>query len=997
MSRAAFGCLAAVFVVAFAAPPPARAQARLTGADLVGRVMDESAAVLPGANVTVVNRDTNLTRTAVGDSRGEFKVPALPPGTYKVTAQAQGFASQTRDGVTLQLGQTAEIEFLLKLSGTMEELTIVSESPMVDVTDTSVSSVVGQQQIENLPINGRNFISFSIITPGVTTDRTPQQGASATSGLSFTGQRARSNNIMVDGLDNNDVIVGAVRATFSQEAIREFQVVTDSYSAEFGKATGGVVNIVTKSGTNEFHGNAFWYFRDESLNAKDYFEKFDVLGNPVDRDKAPFSANQYGGTLGGPIRKDKTFFFVSFERQDMTASNFVNIDPAAAAILNRKGFPVETGAVPYDFKVWDLLGKMDHQWSPNSTLVFRANYSDTTNENIEPYGGIVARSRGAVQLRKDWSLSLSQTNVLSTRFVNEARLQVAHQDQKIDSLDPNCGGPCLADDQGGPTLEITGVASVGRQRFTPQPRKNTRYQLLETVSYFAGKHTAKAGIDFNDVNTPEGGSSLPLHFGGRYIFQALPAIPALGLPAPITALQALALDLPAAYVQGYGQPAASYGYKDFSIFVQDEWRISRKLTIKPGIRYQKQFWDDIPYDVSDVGGSRLTYTFPQDSNNFAPRISVAFDPTGRGRTSLHGAYGIYYDNQIAGLSGITKGINGESTGVRTLVLTFPASVAPWRTPTHRVPEPTAPYASLEIPIDPALETPWAQQAAVGIDQAFGQDFAASANFIWVRGKDQVGTIDYNPVIPSLGAGRRPNDVNGVRGTSASVLQYTTFGETWYRGLTLSLTKRLSHNYQFLVSYTYSKAEDNSTDFQSAFIPQNNGRGRNPADRLGLPLDFDPGLEKGPATHDQRHRFVLSGLYRFPLDFQLSTIITAASGRPFTPLAGADLNGDGNGGAFPPDRARTDPTSEASSVGRNSETMEKQIIVDLRLAKRVKISGSVAVDLIVEAFNLFNRTNFSEINNIFGTGAFPANPLPLYGHYEQTLAPRQIQLAAKLSF
>src|SRR5262249_50114475 len=196
MFRAAFRCLAAVFVVAFAAAPPARAPARLAGADLVGRVMDESAAVLPGANLTVVNRDTNLTRTAVGDARGEFKVPALPPGTYKVTAQAQGFASQTRDGVTLQLGQTAEIEFLLKLSGTMEELTIVSESPMVDVTDTSVSSVVGQQQIENLPINFRNFLGFSVITPGVTTDRTPQQGASATSGLSFTGQRARSNNIM---------------------------------------------------------------------------------------------------------------------------------------------------------------------------------------------------------------------------------------------------------------------------------------------------------------------------------------------------------------------------------------------------------------------------------------------------------------------------------------------------------------------------------------------------------------------------------------------------------------------------------------------------------------------------------------------------------------------------------------------------------------------------------------------------------------------------------
>ena len=177
-----------------------------------------------------------------------------------------------------------------------------------------MSTVVSQQFIDNLPINGRNFIGFSVITPGVSTDRTPQQGASATSGLSFTGQRARSNNIMVDGLDNNDPVVGAVRAVFSQEAIREFQVLTDSYSAEFGKASGGVVNIVTKSGTNTVHGNAFYYFRDKSLNAKNYFDQFDVFGNPVNLEKAPFNQQQWGATLGGPAKKDRSFFFASFER-----------------------------------------------------------------------------------------------------------------------------------------------------------------------------------------------------------------------------------------------------------------------------------------------------------------------------------------------------------------------------------------------------------------------------------------------------------------------------------------------------------------------------------------------------------------------------------------------------------------------------------------------------------------------------------------------------------
>jgi hypothetical protein len=222
-------------------------------------------------------------------------------------------------------------------------------------------------------------------------------------------------------------------------------------------------------------------------------------------------------------------------------------------------------------------------------------------------------------------------------------------------------------------------------------------------------------------------------------------------------------------------------------------------------------------------------------------------------------------------------------------------------------------------------------------------------------------------------------------------------------LTVSLNKRFSNNYQFMVSYTLSKAEDNSTDFQSAFIVQDNGRGRDPADPNGLPLGFDPDSERGPATHDQRHRFVFSGLYKFPWDVQLSTIVTAASGRPFNPLAGADLNGDGDGGAFPSDRARTNPNDPATAVRRNSGTLKSQVIVDLRLGKKFSFGKSAALEVMVEAFNLLDRTNFSEINNIFGRGAFPGDPQRdaqgrvTYGLYEQALPPRQVQLAAKVSF
>jgi hypothetical protein len=979
-------------------PQGLSAQARLTGADLQGTVTDATAGVLPGATVTVANVETGLVRTAVADQQGRYLAPALPPGTYRVSAVLDGFAPSTREGLVLVLGQLADVDFALTVAGG-ESVTVTDVGPVVDPRNTAVSTVVGSRQIESLPINGRNFISFSVITPGVTTDRTPQTGAAGTSGLSFGGQRARSNNIMVDGLDNNDLVVGAVRATFSQEAIREFQVLTNSYSAEFGKAAGGVVNIVTKSGTNDLHGNLFYYYRDESLNSKDHFEKFDVFGTRVNREKAPFSQNQWGATLGGPLRKDRTFFFLSFERADVQANNFVNIDPAAAAVLERAGFPVQLGNVPFNFEATEFLAKVDHQWSPNHSLALRGNFSDTTNENIEPWGGLVARSRGAVQLRKDWALSASQTDILSRSWVNEARIQFARQDQEINSLDPTCNGPCDLNDEGGPTLEVTGVALVGRQRFTPQPRLNDRLQVTETLSFFGGRHAVKAGLDFNYIDFKE--QALPLHFGGRYIFSSLPAIPGV-LPTPITAIQAVALGLPAAYVQGYGQAGTNYTYQDVSLFIQDEWRVSPKLTIKPGVRYQRQLWPKSNYTVSSVGDSSFSYDFPSDGDNVSPRVAVAWDPKGDGRTSIHGAWGLFYDNHITAIVGITRGINGRD-GVRTLVQTFPASLPAWRVPngSHKLPEPTTPYPSLVISIDPGLKTPWSQQAALGVDRALGE-FSVAANFVWVRGKHQLGSIDYNPTLPSLGAGRRPNDIGSRAGTSATVLQYTSYAESWYRGLTLSVSKRFTRNYQLLAAYTLSEAEDISTDFQSIF-PQDMGRGRDPNNLTGLPLGFDPLAEKGPASHDQRHRFVLSGLVRFPWDVQLSTIVTAASGRPYTALAGADLNGDGNGGGTPFDRARRTPADPGSSMGRNTETMEGQFNVDLRLTKRFKLGGTAALEAIAEAFNLLDRTNYSEINHIFGRGAFPNQPQTdaqgrvTYGLYEQALPPRQVQLALKLSF
>jgi carboxypeptidase family protein len=995
--------------------PCSTAQTRATGADIEGTVVDQVGGVLVGATVDVANLETNVVRRATSDMTGRFVVPALAPGRYAVTVTHEGFRPEKREEVPLFLGQSLTLEFSLQVAPISETVPVTADTPLIQVNRPQISSLISQRQIESLPINGRNFISFSVLAPGVAPDHTPQQGASMTSGLTFGGQRARANNIMVDGFDNNDVFVGAVRATFSQEAVREFEVLPNSYSAEFGKASGGVVNIVSKSGTNTMRGNAYLYFRDEALNSRSYFEKFDLFGTPVNLDKAPYNQQQWGGTLGGPLRQDRTFFFVSQERTDITDNRVVTIDPAAAAVLNGLGFPVQVGNVPLTVANTELLGKIDHHWVPTRNLVARFNYADVEREGIDDFGGSVARSRGTTQLRTDWALAASETDVWSARWLNELRTQVAHEHQAIDSLDAACGGPCTAPDQGGPTLEITGVASVGRQRFTPQLRLNTHLQVIDTVSYFNGPHHVKIGGEYNFISLPGSGNALPLHFGGRYIFSA---IPALGVGS---ALAGLTQGIPAAYVQGYGN--AYYPdnrYQDLSLFTQDEIKRGR-FVLNVGARYQRQFWGNATYSVSDVGGTTFTYPFKDDANNIAPRVGVAYALTRDAETSVHASYGTFYDNMVTAIRDVGMLINGSQTGVRTLVLAAPRAAIAWNAPGHRLSEAQVTtllggsFPSVAIAPSPSLKNGFTHQVVMGVDRRLASDTTLSVNGVFVRGFNLIGTIDYNPVLPAtLGAGRRPDDLScsanpaaacvngGIPGTSASVLQYTPFGESWYKGLTLSVNKRFSGRHQFQASYTLSKAEDSTADFQSNFIVQNSGFGRNPADKSGLPLGFDPNSERGLATQDQRHRLVVSGLYSLPHAFRLSGIVTAASGRPFTPLAGADLNADGNGGSFPPDRARVNPADESTAVRRDSATTAAQLSVDLRASRTFKVGSRATVEGIFEIFNLFNRANFYEDTNqssfaIFGTGAYPTSPLPTYGKYTLTLPPRQAQIAAKISF
>jgi hypothetical protein len=997
--------LAAALVAVVCLGSPAWAQTRATTADLALSVVDASGAPLPGATVTVTNADTGISRSGVTSADGRRVLPALSLGSYRVRIELNGFRPEARD-VTVRLGTLSALDVTLQLLSVQQRVDVLEPAPLVDVNRTVVATVIGERQIDQLPIDRRDYISFATLAPGVSTDRTPNQGTTQSSGLAFSGQSARANNITVDGLDNNDDAVGGVRALFSQDAVREFQVLVSSYSAEFGRASGGVINIVTRSGTNERHGGLFGFFRDRSLNSRGRFDDFDAAGRQVDLPKAPFEQQQFGFTFGGPIRRNRTFAFGSIERLSTEDSAAVTIDDKTpishpvlavvlgtpADILRKAGFPVETGAVPFSVRSTTALAKVDHAFSGSKSLSVRFNVADGFNGNSQPFGGTVARSRGGLMDNRDYMVAGALNTVHQNRIVNEFRALVAHRDQVIQALDPACGGPCAGEDQGGPAVEVSGVASVGRYPLAPQPRLNVHYQFVDTIGLDIGRHHVKSGIDVNVFANRR--SSLPLQFGGQFVFVNIPATLArtLGFPTAVSSIQAVALGLPAAYVRGYGDSMVRQTFKDVSLFAQDDWQARPDLTIRLGLRYQRQIWP---------GAARTVLGYPGDyrvpaGNHIAPRLGVAWDPKRNGRLSLHGSYGLFFANQFNAPVGSSAIVDGRD--LRVVLVPTAVAIAAWKLPDRRLSTAAlGQYPSQTLAIDPNYAAPYTHQVSVGVNSEMGRNVSVAVSGVFVKGNRYVGLIDYNPIEPSLGPNRRALDVNGVAGTSSGVNQYTSWGESWYRGLLVSVTRRFSQSSQVLASYTLSKAEDSISDFFGN-PSQSQGHGRNPADLTGLPLGFDPSLERGPSLQDQRHRLSVSGTYDLPHQFHLAGILTAGSGRPYNIITGIDLNGDGDANTSPgPDRPRTNPADASTSIGRNAGRLPAEARLDLRLSRSLRLTNSARVTLMLDVLNALNRTNYTDINRVFGSGSYPSNPLPTFGQFTQAEAPRQVQVGARFSF
>lgn len=993
-------CLLLIFAIGY--QPVSAQSSGSTAASVTGFVKDTQGAVLPG--VTIIARDikTNLTREITTNEDGSFNITQIPPGNYEIKAIADGFTDKLIKA-SLSIGTTVLLNLSLQVAGSVD--VVIVQAPGVSVEGrTERATNIESDEINNLPINRRDFLDFTLTTAGVTPDRVSATGATATSGLSFNGQSARNNNVTIDGVDNNEPGNGTVRTTFSQDAVQEFQVIGTNFSAEFGRAIGGVINIVTKSGSNDIQGSIFNFTRNDRISARDAFSPF----------KPEFRQFQFGATLGGPIKKDKAFYFFSFERLSLKQNNIVSISDQIVKSVNALGFNVSAGPAPFSEARSNFLTRADYQVNANDRLFVRYSYGGIYNGAIQNFGGLRAATTGGILKLDDNTIAATNTYLNPhSNLINETRFVFTRRDQGIKPVDAL-----------GPQLNIfsdNGLVTVGRDPLLPQSSFTRFYEIIDNLTLNKGAHQVKAGIDMFLLRVPDNKLFTPVLFGGLAVFTPLDFSQALGIPGlpSFTAMEFLdpslrspaqlgflaaasgllparfpgfpagvplaQLPIPLTFLQGFGNARTSVGYNFFSAYVQDDYRVKPNLLIKAGLRYDRE---------------SIRFA-PTNSGNFSPRLAFFYRPGSNEHLSIFGSYGIYHGATQYAPATVTKFLDGKT--VQTPVLPFPYSVIPFNLPGHRIPDgssipqalptlPTFPQLARDTVLSPTIKNGYAQEANFGVNYLFNSSFGVSATYQYVRGLKIFLARNINPVVRPV-----PNDpiasqvtgrVNPARG---ELISFETSGDSYYNAATFAFFARTPRRFSVLAHFTVSKAIDDYIDALRVDILE-----------LQDPLNLRG--ERGLSLQDLRGRFVLSGTYntgrnvnKFLRDFEVSSIITLSSGQPFNLLAGNDLDGNGDVAS---------PADRPNRIGRNAGRGPGFASVDMRVSRTFSFNERIKLTGYFEAFNLFNRLNISDVNRVFpvqpdGTFNLPPQEDGRYiatrDRFTNAFRPRQLQLGFRLSF
>lgn len=941
----------------------ALAQSQSTTGTVQGTVVDQNGAVISGAAITVLNLETGFERSVTSNSDGFFTAPLLPLGRYKVTSKVSGFSDQVLENVDVTIGQTLALRFEMKVGQASETVDVSTESTVVDTARTELSTQINQRSVENLPINRRDFSRFALLTPGVSIVQGPDGDE-----ITINGQKGIQNNVSIDGADANNPFFGEQRGgqrpafTISLESVKEFQVVPVGASAEFGRSSGGFINAVTKSGTNAFSGAAFLFFRNQSLSGQNP-DAVDA-GLPVE----DFRNYQFGGNVGGPIMRDRAFFFVAYERNDGRSSKPNFIDPVLANIFaTRFNSPDEQTVINRTNDADVFLAKVDVSVNRSNLLTLRHNYSraEQVNGTFDvPTWGSSANGR---ETDNSNSFIGQLVSTITPTLLNEFRFQWAKEER------PRFyDGPDLPDTTIG-TFDGSISYRFGRPFFLPVPSDDVRLQFTDNFTVVTGNHTVKFGADINRTRV----SQTFIGFArGRYIFAAPTIEGAIaGFQNYINGVNANALALYLQFAPIGNRTVEEAGTQSYStiepgVYVQDAWQVKRNLTLNLGFRWEGQYQPD---PITDPSATRYGQflndprfpsdgTIPDFTDGYSPRVSMAWSPGDDGKTAIRLGAGIYYA-RIPGLvvagprntDGVIAGniffanflCTGGNTGVGGLngCPAYPGIV------------PTAGFT----PFNPGVavfernfKNPRTVQYSASIEREvyrntsflFAYNFAKSTRLTRFVNRND-GRLYGGTAIFERANG---SGVGEIRSTESSA-------KSLYQGLTFTLNKRFADRWQFQANYllSFDKSDDDNERDPFTF-------------RYADPRDLS--AEYGYSDRDQRHRFNAFATFLAPYDINISPIVQFRSAQPTSVV---------NRGVFP------------NLVQRNTIRLENEFFTfDFRVSKGFKFGERMELEGIFEAFNVFNNRNQRSL------------PRPLTFNFDGTVTagfgePRQAQLGVRFKF
>jgi hypothetical protein len=919
------------------------AQQSVDLASIGGRVVDPSGAAVRGAEVTARHAATNVTAKTDTDTEGRFRFPYLRIGPYVVNVRHPGFRDAAQS-LTLSAGAAFELPVSLELAGVDTDVVVTAETTVLEAARSQIAGTIPWHEVGNLPLNGRNFLDVALLVPGVSptnvpaTQMFPETSAVPGVGLSVSSQRNLSNNFVVDGLSANDDAAALSGITYGVDAIEQFQVVTSGGQAELGRALGGYVNIVTKSGTNAVHGSVYDYVRDDGLNSP----------NPLIDSTLPMSQSQFGGSIGGPLLKNRTFYFGNVEQKHLDQSGLVTISPTAVTAIDQRldavgygGPRLGTGVFPIPVRSTNVLGKVDHRVGERDQLSVRYSLYRLDSGNSRNAGALTAVSGATGVDNFDQTFAIANTLMLSGRTVLETRAQIAASDFTAPPVD-------LV----GPAVSIAGTASFGTSSGNPTGRRNTLYQVMNNLSHQSGSHALRLGVDFiyNDDRI-----TYPRAFRGSYAFSSLANFLA-------------GVYNNAGFTQTFGAFDVSQTNPNLALHAQDEWKLSSRITLNAGVRYDMQWLE----------------TIETDFNNLSPRVGVVWSPFAARHTIVRGNAGIFYDRvplRAVANAQLSAANTTDVSQLRQIAISLsPAQASAPVFPailSSSVPSGTLPNLTT---MDRELQSAYSRQGSVEIEQQIGERGTISAGYHYLHGERLLLSINQN--VPTCVAS---GNNNGCRPNSAYAnnSQYSSAGSSVYHGLHVSLLHRPARWGQYRVSYTLSKAMSNVGEFF-----------------FSSPIDpFDVSKDWSRADNDQRHRLVVNGTLNTPTEaprsaleyltngFQVSGMLQAYSALPLNITSGVTTI-QGTAGR---------PVVDGEFIPRNAGVGSDFLSLNLRVSRVFHFGDRIQLEALGEVFNLTNHENVLTRNANFGAGAYPTNPSPTFGQVTAVGEMRSFQIGARLRF